>query len=167
VKRLRIAAAAAVGVLMIAAVGWTYVFPAAVTGSLGTTFDATPYYPGYTWTREGRPVKPEELGTIAGPAHCEWQSATLLHIGWPVGTLSSSIAQARQYVRDPRGAVSATLRDRLQLRANLPNDARSTGYTYGTIQVYLSPSDQDEAIYVVGPSGSERWPRSDPASACS
>lgn len=42
-----------------------------------------------------------------------------------------------------------------------------TGYTYDSIQVYLSPTDQDEAIYVVGPFGSERWPRSDPMTLCS
>src|SRR5438034_8894680 len=61
---------------------------AGCTPSLGAVFDATPAYPGYTWTRDGRSVKPEELGTIAGPGHCGWESATFLTIGWPVGTLS-------------------------------------------------------------------------------
>lgn len=140
--------------------------PPPSTEGLGAVFDSPPVYPGYTWTREGRPVKPEELGTIAGPAHCEWQSATLLHIGWPVGTLSTSSAQARQYIRDPRGVVRAMLRDSLELRAKLPSDARPTGYMYGSIQIYVSPSDQDDAIYVVGPNASERWPRSEPMAAC-
>ena len=171
----RLAAAASLGVLVIAAVAWIYLSvaqtreaqgPAVITGALGAVFDSTPYYPGYPWVRDGRPVKPEELGTIAGPGHCEWQSATLLYIGWPVGTLASSSAQARQYIRDPRGAVSATLRDRLELRATVPGDARPTGYTHGSIQIYLSPSDQDEATYVVGPTGAERWPRSDPMTLC-
>jgi len=133
---------------------------------LGATFDSTPPYPGYTWTREGRSVTPEELGTIAGPGHCGWQSATFLHIGWPVGTHSTTSAQIRQYIRDPHGVVGATLRDRLELRAKLPTDARATGYTYGSIQIFVSASDQDEAIYVVGPTATERWPRSDPFTLC-
>ena len=133
---------------------------------LGAVFDATPPYPGYAWTRDGRSVKPEEFGTIAGPGHCGWQSATFLSIGWPVGTLSTSAAQARQYIRDPNGVVRSILRDRLDLNARVPSDARPTGYTYDSIQVYLSPTDQDEAIYVVGPFGSERWPRSDPMTLC-
>jgi hypothetical protein len=135
-------------------------------GGLGATFDVTPAYPGYTWTRDGHPVKPEELGTSAGPAHCGWQSATFLSIGWPVGTLSTSSAQVRQYIRDPRGVVGTALHDRLDLNAALPADASPTGYTYNSIQVLLSPTDQHVAIYLVGPSGIERWPRSDPMTLC-
>lgn len=137
-----------------------------MSAGLGAVFDATPPYPGYAWTREGRSVKPEEFGTIAGPGHCGWQSATFLSIGWPVGTLSTSSAQARQYIRDPNGVVRAMLRDRLDLNAKVPSDARPTGYTHDSVRVYLSPTDQDEAIYIVGPFGAERWPRSDPVTLC-
>ena len=136
------------------------------TPTLSAVFDATPAYPGYSWTRDGRSVKPEELGTIAGPGHCGWESATFLTIGWPVGTLSNSSAQARQYIRDPRGVIRGSLHDRLDLNAKLPGDARPTGYTYNSVQIYLSPADQEEAIYVVGLGGSERWPRSDPMTLC-
>ncbi|MDQ6720140.1 MAG: hypothetical protein M3003_05010, partial [Candidatus Dormibacteraeota bacterium] len=111
-------------------------------GGLGAIFDVTPAYPGYTWTRDGHSVNPEELGTSAGPAHCGWQSATLLSIGWPVGTLSTSSAQARQYIRAPRAVVRAAFHDRLDLNATLPADARPTGYSYNSIQVFLSPTDQ-------------------------
>ena len=133
---------------------------------LGPIFDLTPAYPGYPWTRDGHPVKPEELGTSAGPAHCGWESATFLTIGWPVGTLSTSAARSRQYIRDPRGVVRPALRDRLDLDATLPSDAHPTGYVYGSIQIYVSASDEDSAIYVVGPTGTERWPRSEPMSLC-
>ena len=136
-------------------------------GDLGSTFDATPDYPGYRWTRDGHPVKPEEMGTSAGPVHCGWQSATLLGIGWPVGTLSASAAQLRQYIRDPRGIVRAGLRDRLGLGVALPTDALATGYRYGQIEVFLSPTDQDQSVYLVGPSAVERWPRADPMELCS
>jgi len=40
------------------------------------------------------------------------------------------------------------------------------GYRYGAIELYLNPSDQDEAIYVVSPTDVERWPRSDPMTLC-
>jgi hypothetical protein len=49
----------------------------------------------------------------------------------------------------------------------LPADARATGYVYRSIGIFLSPTDQDVAIYVVGPSGVERWPRADPMMLCS
>jgi peptide/nickel transport system permease protein len=130
------------------------------------TFAATPAYPGHPWTRDGRAVGPEELSTIAGPSHCGWQSVTFLTIGWPVPTVSKSSAQARQYVRDARGVLRGPLSDRLELYAKLPSDARPSGYVYKDVAVYLNPFDQDEAIYLVSPSGTERWPRSDPMTLC-
>jgi len=129
-------------------------------------FESTPAYPGYPWTREGRTVSPEELGTIAGPSHCGWESATFLNIGWPPGTHSGSAAQARQYIRDPKAVTPTKLRDLLDLHATLPSDATATGYVYQGIAVYLSPSDQDRAVYVVGTRSVERWPRSDPMTLC-
>jgi hypothetical protein len=126
----------------------------------------TPPYAGHTWTREGHAVPPEELAIVAGPEHCEWQSATLLHIRWPPGTSASSSTQSRQYIRDPRGVMSPELRDRLQLRATLPTDARPTGYAYNEFEIYLSPADQDDAIYIVSPHTVERWPRNRAPGAC-
>jgi hypothetical protein len=139
--------------------------PAARAGDLAATFDSAPAS-GHLWTREGRPVEPGEIGTSGGPEHCGWQAATFLHIAWPVGTRLTPLTERRQYVRDPQGVLPAPLRDRLDLRANLPGDARPTGYSYGSIEIYLSPSDQDNAIYVVGSSSVERWPRSEPKPLC-
>lgn len=138
-----------------------------VAPALGASFDVTPAYPGYQWSRDGRAVAPEELGTIAGPEHCGWSAATFLSIGWPVGTRSVSSAEARQYIRDPRGVVRPSLRDRFGPNVPLPSDARPTGYRLGALEIYVSPTDQDEAVYVVGPAGAERWPRSDPMTLCS
>ncbi len=134
--------------------------------SVAVAFDPPPSYPGYPWMRQGRPVSPKELVTAAGPAHCGWQSATYLTIGWPLGTVSTTAAQARLYIRDPSGVVSSSYRQGLVLHTTLPSDARPTGYSYGSLELYLSPLDQDEAIYVVGPGGAERWPRSDPMTLC-
>ena len=134
---------------------------------MAAAFDPPPSYPGYEWTRNGHPVTPEELVTAAGPAHCGAQSATYLTIGWPLGTVSTTSAEARLYIRDPNGVVSPSYRQLLGLHATLPSDARPTGYSYGSIKLYLSPSDQDQAIYMIGPAGAERWPRSDPMALCS
>jgi hypothetical protein len=140
---------------------------ASPVASVAAAFDPPPSYPGYEWMRNGHPVSPEELVTAAGPAHCGGQSATYLTIGWPLGTVSTTSAQARLYIRDPNGVVSPSYRQLLGLHATLPSDARPTGYSYGSIKLYLSPSDQDQAIYVIGPAGAERWPRSDPMALCS
>jgi hypothetical protein len=134
--------------------------------SVASAFDPAPDYPGYRWSSDGRDVESTELTTIAGPSHCGWQSATMLFIGWPPGTRAATSAGSRMYVRDPHGAYSTTYRDRLVLHATLPADARSTGYRLGPIELYLSPTDQDDAIYVVAPSGTERWPRVDPMGLC-
>ena len=134
--------------------------------SVASAFDAPPGYPGYSWSRDGRAVGEFELTTIAGPSHCGWQSATMVFIAWPPGTTAVSSAGSRMYIRDPQGAYSATYRDRWVRNATLPADAQPTGYRLGPIELYLSASDQDEAIYVVAPSGTERWPRVDPAGLC-
>lgn len=135
-------------------------------GSVATAFDLTPPYPGYVWTRDGRPVSTNELATMAGPDHCGWGSATFLLIGWPPGTFAATAARARQYIRDPHGVIQVPDREPLQRDVKLPADARATGYRLGAIELYLSPSDEDRWIYVVGPSNVERWPRGDPMVLC-
>lgn len=171
-RRIVLASAVVVALIASAVIGWRLnilgVRTGPPSGTVAAAFDQPPAYPGFIWTRNGVPVKAEELGTIAGPGHCDWQTATFLFIGWPPGTLSSISAQSRQYIRDPKGAIQGTTayRELLVLNATIPSDARPTGYRLGAIEVYLSPSDQDEAIYVVGPDGAERWPRSDPMTLC-
>jgi hypothetical protein len=134
--------------------------------SVSSAFDAPPGYPGYRWSRNGQSVGEFELTTIAGPSHCGWQSATMIFIGWPPGTIAVSSAGSRMYIRDPQGVYSPKYRDLLVRNATLPADATPTGYRLGPIELYLSQSDQDEGIYVVAPSGAERWPRVDPVRLC-
>jgi hypothetical protein len=45
------------------------------------------------------------------------------------------------------------------LDSKLPPDAEYTGYHSGELQLWISPSDATEAVYLVLPSV-ERWPRS-------
>jgi hypothetical protein len=135
--------------------------------TVASAFDDPPPYPGYRWSRDGRPVDESELDTIAGPAHCDWGTATFLFIGWPPGTVTTGASQARQYVRDPLGAIQGhAFKERLRRNVTLPADARPTGYRYGRLEIWLSPSDDAEGIYVVSGRDAERWPRSDPMTLC-
>ena len=168
-ERRRILTYAAVAVALVA-LSWPVnlldVRARAPFASVATAFDAGPGYPGYGWSRDEHGVDGAELRTIAGPDHCGWQSATMLFIGWPPGTAATTSASARMYVRDPQGVYGADTRERLVRNATLPRDAKPTGYRLGPLELYLAPSDQDEAIYVVAPSGAERWPRVDPMRLC-
>jgi hypothetical protein len=129
-------------------------------------FGAPAPYPGRAWTRDGVEVPPSEIVAAAGPEHCGWQSATFLTLGWPLGTRPQTAAGARQYVRDPRHVLGSRL-PALELDATLPADASPTGYAYGAVWLYLAPSDQDQAVYMVLGDNVERWPRSDPMTLCS
>ncbi len=114
-----------------------------------------------------RPVVPlSEIVAAAGPEHCAWQSATVLTLGWPLGTRPPTAAGARQYIRDPRHVLASRL-PALELEATLPADASQTGYAYGPVRLYLASSDQDEAVYLVLGDSIERWPHSDPMTLCS
>jgi len=62
--------------------------------------------------------------------------------------------------------MGGTFRQDLVTHAKLPADARPTGYKLGNIEVYLSPSDQDHAVYLATSSGAERWPRANPFYGC-
>jgi len=122
-------------------------------------------YPGNPWTHNGKEVPASEIVAAAGPAHCGWQSATFLTLGWPLGTRPQTATGARQFIRDPANVLPQSLP--LDLHSTLPADARPTGYANGPVDLYLSPSDQDRSIYMVLGSTVERWPRSDPMTLCS
>lgn len=122
-------------------------------------------YPGPTWTKDGRPVDGRELNSIAGPDHCGWQSAVLMHLGWPLGTVSQTSAEIHQFIRDPDGVIVRGPRDKLALHIGMPPDARATGYRNGELELWLSPSDPDAAYLRVN-DDVERWPRADPVVAC-
>jgi hypothetical protein len=158
--------AALLAVVALAAIVWQGNLFDVRAQSVATAFDQPPAYPGYTWMRAGRPVAAEEMETIAGPSHCGWQSATMLFIAWPPGSGPTTYFQGRLYIRDPDGVYGVPFRDRLARNVTLPADARATGYRLGAIEIYVSPSDQDEAIYVVSARDAERWPRVDPVRLC-
>lgn len=128
-------------------------------------FSPPPSSPGLVWTKDGRTVGGRELNAMAGAEHCGWESAAFVHLGWPLGTVSTTIAQARQYVRDPQGVVPGGFREGLRLGAALPSDARDTGYRTGALHLWLASSDPD-AIYLRVGQDVERWPRAVRPVAC-
>lgn len=93
------------------------------------------------------------LTDIPGSSHCGWESARLLHLSHPDGTLD------RQYVRDPDGVLPAEpLLDRYQENVSLPPDAFDSGYRSADgLAIWFTESDL--SLYVVGDGVAERWPR--------
>ncbi len=159
-------AAAIVLVALVIACGSAGSGSARGAGKVADVFGTPAPFPGRAWTRDGVEVPPSEIVAAAGPEHCRWQSATFLTMGWPLGTRPLTAAGARQYIRDPRHVLPSRL-PALELEATLPTDASPTGYAYGPVRLYLAPSDQEEAVYLVLGHNVERWPRSDPMTLCS
>ncbi len=115
-----------------------------------------------TYSREGRGWY-LELHVIEGPEHCGWQSAALLRLAWPLGSASTGGEMAtRLYVRDPDGVLPTAGSAPLDLAATLPEDAAYVGYHRGPWELWVSPSEVDDAVYLVAGEGAviERWPRS-------
>jgi len=129
--------------------------------TVGSYFDNPPAWPGKPWTtKDGFGVDRQVLEAAAGPSHCGLDSLTFLNIGWPLGTSSTTADQNRLYIRDPNGKVSIPgLIGTWARNPSLPADARDTGYRYGALKLYLSPSDEDTYAYLIAPADSERCPR--------
>jgi nitrite reductase/ring-hydroxylating ferredoxin subunit len=111
-----------------------------------------------------------ELHVINGAEHCGWQSASFLTLAWPLGSdfRGASEGAARSYVRDPEGVLGGD--DAVpppDLVASLPDDASYTGYHRGDWQLWVSPSDVDQAVYLVARGRAvERWPRAEHRIVC-
>lgn len=122
----------------------------------GATVDLGPNQRVWTHHETG-----EILIDIAGPGHCSWESARMLHVNNADGTLG------RQYLRDPTGAFAdiPSLLDTYAEGVELPSDASFSGYrTADGLELWMTL--EDRAAYVVTPGGVERWPRADPPIGC-
>jgi hypothetical protein len=134
-----------------------------------------------TWQdADGNELSFSVAGSRSGIAHCGWQSATFLLLGWPLGTHSSGFHDGRQYVRDPDGVVpdyladdhvaypvAATETDTTEpppgfaVGVELPADAVDTGYHTETMRLFISAADAEQAVYMETEDGFERWQRTD------
>lgn len=122
----------------------------------GATADLGPHQRVWSHDETG-----EILIDIAGPGHCGWESARMLHVNHPDGTLD------RQYLRDPLGVFAGipALLDTYAEGVELPADATFSGYrTADGFELWFT--SEDRAAYVVTPDGVERWPRADDPIGC-
>jgi hypothetical protein len=131
-------------------------------------------YAGSWQDRTGTPVPDGANGgrlvmvSYDGPRHCDWESVTFLQLAWPPGRVAPSdqARNVRQYLRDPNGVLAELSAPGGFGRVALPADAHDTGYRHGAYHLWISRSDADRFVYVVGPGGVERWPRATQPIAC-
>lgn len=123
----------------------------------GAAVDLGPHQRVWTHEETG-----DILIDIAGPGHCGWESARMLHVSNADGTLG------RQYLRDPLGVFAGipSVIDTYAEGVELPADATFSGYrTADGLELWFTA--EDRAAYAVTPDGVERWPRADPPIGCS
>ena len=101
----------------------------------------------------GNRVPTSTISSSSGPEHCGWDSVTFLAFG------------GRQYVRDPRGVLSAAdLVAPFVENTELPSDAADTGYRREGLELWIS---RDRAVaYVVDKDRVEAWPSSTEIFGC-
>lgn len=111
---------------------------------------------------EGRPVSPDQLIDLAGPAHCDWQDAHFL---------SLSTTEFSQYIRDPGGAIEgdnflAPDGSKLSFAEldGLPADAVFSGFRSNGRELWFAPGG--EYAYLRTLDGTERWPRASSPVLC-
>lgn len=122
----------------------------------GATVDLGPNQRVWTHDETG-----QILIDIAGPSHCDWQTARMLHVNQPDGSLG------RQYLRDPFGVFAGipALLDTYAEGVELPANASFSGYrTTDGLALWFTP--EDRAAYVVSADGVERWPRAEDPIGC-
>jgi hypothetical protein len=135
---------------------------------LQTEYEFEPY-PGSRWFGpDGDEIAKDSniINAITGPEHCNWQSAVMMHVGWPLGHDAADISEARLYLRDPEQVFFRdTPMSTFDADADLPERAKYTGYRTDFMELWLAKKD-DAAAYLVFVDHVERWPRSEDAIAC-
>ncbi len=126
--------------------------------------------PAWT-TTNGEQVPDGTIRTLTGAEHCEWESSTVLHIGMPLGAVMESGADVHQYISDPEGVYlhpgfARSFKTTFNPNATLPSDAKFSGFKRDGVELWISDSELDSAIYMVSDSATERWPKADPRIFC-
>lgn len=135
---------------------------------LASDYEFEPF-PGSTWYGpEGEEISEESniINVITGPEHCKWQSAVMMHVGWPLGRDANNISESRQYLRDPNKVLpQEDLMTDFDDDVELPKTAKYTGYRTDFVELWLDGNDR-AAAYLVFSDHVERWPRAKDAIAC-
>ena len=127
---------------------------------------STAPFPGIRWTVNGEPATSGSITLRDGGEHCGWNSATFLTIGWPLGVVPKTSAQAREYVRDPKHLFDDEILAPFLPSTTLPSGAFDTGYRYGSDELWVDTATVDQVVYVVRDSIVEQWPRGRELFAC-
>lgn len=126
-------------------------------------------YPGSRWYGpDGNVISQDKniINAITGPDHCDWQSAVMMHVGWPLGHDADDASESRQYLRDPEGVFPQTaLMTSFEPNVQLPRGARYTGYRTDFMELCLDRDDNTSA-YLVFADHVEGWPRAGEVIAC-
>ena len=93
----------------------------------------------------GRRVPVTRVRSYKGAEHCSWTRITFLLVG------------SRQYVRDPDGVLSSSLRGAFGRAAELPEGAEDTGWRRDGRRLWLTP-DAAYLVDLADPEDIERWP---------
>lgn len=120
----------------------------------------------YRWQQDGQQVDEELIYAHRGEEHCDWEDVTFLYLDWPVDEIAPE--GRRLYVWDPEGILDDVTWVGSTDDADLPDDARSTGYSSDLGELWLAPSDQDVVAYLVSEDGDEveAWARTDRIIGC-
>lgn len=112
--------------------------------------DATP------WQFDGCDVSAEVVLDRPGPAHCGFDSARVIVIGWPLGTSYTPVdVPDLEYVRDPLDVFE--IGTRYEELDELPDGVVDTGYRQQNTELWMNPIDPS-SIYLVDETTIERWP---------
>lgn len=126
-------------------------------------------YPGSPWYGpDGEPVPPKSgiINVIRGIQHCEWDSAAMLHLSWPIGTSHQEDPMTYQYLRDPTSVFPAeSLLSRFDGNATLFGGVEYTGYRTDFMELWLMPGD-DTGAFLMFSDHVEWWPRAEEPFAC-
>jgi hypothetical protein len=128
----------------------------------GTDFLVEPVRPRRTWCDadgRGRVVDEAQLALVTRYP-CNRASAAILTIGLPLVMPIDPLVR-NEFVRDPAGEFAARgwLTAPFEAPATMPPDAAFSGWTNGNVELWISPSDVDHAVYLRVGGMTERWPR--------
>lgn len=129
-----------------------------------STFTGVWYGPdGKPAERGDGPNRTFEVAAQQGARHCDWESAVILSVAWPLGAtyeIGPDTPPLRQYVRDPQEQLSGfKVPGQLDLDAQLPEGSRYTGYHTGRAELWFGSDGGDRYVYLKTDKGVERWPR--------
>jgi hypothetical protein len=123
--------------------------------------------PGRRWTFNDQAMASAVINLHAGPAHCGWETATFLGMGWPLGRVAHTSNEAREYIRDPDGLFAEQMLAPFIPFTILPETAFDTGYRYGADELWVDTATVDQVVYMVRGDVVEQWGRPPELVGCS